>query len=212
MKNTFTLRLLTLLAFLLLLAPFYDTCNGQRLKPIRATDAVQADSSVVDVDTIKASATAIREVEVDTTTPRSAAQTSFVQKAYEFIDDDDSENAFEFAKTSLDEIFAFDSDAIKGKIKESGNEGIFFLLKNFCFIFIVLITSASLVLSFLKKRKWINNLSLVNLILLTVTLACIFLEGTFENFAQIKWGYYVFIAVNFMIFHYSKSALKTQKS
>jgi hypothetical protein len=204
MKTTKTLRWLSLLGFLLLMAPFYDSCNGQRMKQIDSVDAQAADTTVVEVDTVNIDTTEISKVQIDTVSNSVENYVSIFYQAYEFIDDDDSENAFEFAKVNIDDIVEFNFKVFKKDLKDEGYKIIFFQLKNLCFSFIVLVTIIGLLFSFTKKTNWIYNLSITNLILLAITIICIFLEGLFEDINQIKWGYYAFILTNQLLFYYSK--------
>ncbi|WP_291131933.1 hypothetical protein [Flavobacterium sp. UBA7682] len=205
MKTTRTLRLLSLLGFLLLLAPFYDSCNGQRMKQIESVDAASVDTTVVEVDTVKIDTTEISKVQIDTISNSvENYEPSIFYEAYEFIDDDDSENAFEFTKTNINAFFEFDYNEFKTELKKEGYKVIFFQLKNLCFSFIVLVTIMGLLFSFSKKTNWIYKLSITNLVLLAITIICIFLEGLFEDIRQIKWGYYAFIITNLLLFYYSK--------
>lgn len=202
MKTTPTLRLLSLLAFLLLFAPFYDSCDGIRMK--------EAKAAVVDeVDSVKIDTTVINEIKIDTINNFAKNdETSFFDIGYSFIDDVNSENALEFAKVNIDAIIEFDYKEFKKDIKSERYEVIFFCLKNLCFSFIVLITSIIFALSFTKKQNVIYNLSIVNIVLLGITIICVFLEGTFDHVRQIKWGYYAFIITSVLIFSNSKILLK----
>lgn len=201
MKTTKRLRLLSLLGFLLLMAPFYDSCNGQRMKQIDSVDAQAA----VEVDTVNIDTTEISKVQIDTVSNTvENYEPSIFYEAYEFIDDDDSENAFEFAKININAFFEFDYKEFKTELKKEGNKVFFFKLKNLCFSFIVLVSIMILLFSFFKKINWIYKLSIANLVLLAITVICIFLEGLFEDINQIKWGYYAFLATNMLLFYYSK--------
>jgi hypothetical protein len=204
MKTNRLLRVLSLLAFLLLMAPFYDSCNGHRMKEAEAVDAVAADTTAVEVDNTKIDSTEIAKTEIDTINNSvENYELSFVDKAYESIDDDDSENAFEFAKLSIDSILEFNFKDFKKGVKDEGYGVVFFELKNFCFILIVVITLLIAVFSF-KNSQRVYKLSKYNLVLLLITIICLFLEGLFETISQIKWGYYAFIITNLIIFYYSK--------
>ncbi|WP_333601150.1 hypothetical protein [Flavobacterium sp.] len=164
------------------------------------------DTTAVEVDSVKTDTTEIAKIEIDTINNSfENYETPFLDKAYDCIDDDDSENAFEFAKINIDEILEFNYKEFKKGIKEEGSKVVFFELKNLCFSFIVLFMSIIFVLSFSKKINLIYKLSITNLILLVITVICLFFEGTFEHFHQIKWGYYAFIIINMLIFYYSKS-------
>jgi len=213
MKTTRNLRLLSLLGFLLLLAPFYDSCNGHRMKQAESAAVAAMDTTIVTVDSVDIDSTEIAEIEVDTISNSvENYETSFLAEAYDFIDDDDSENAFEFTEIFLDEIFEFDYKELKKGIEEEGIGVLFFYLKNLCFGLIILFMGTILVLSFSKKFNWVYRLSIINFILLIISLISIFLEGTFEHIRQIKWGYYAFIITNLLIFYYSKLASKQQNS
>ena len=207
MKTTRLLRMLSLLGFLLLLTPFYDHCNGRGMKMAEANAEATVDSTAVETDSVRIDTTEVNKIEVDTINNfTQIAEIPFYEKAYDFIDDDDSENAFEIAilnkgyfNMTFDE---FEKDISKG-IKDNDYTGFFFGLKNFCFLLITIITLLISFFSF-KNFKWVHKLSRVNLILLLITVICLFLEGLFETITQIKWGYYAFIITNLLIFYYSK--------
>lgn len=211
MKTKRLLRVLSILGFLLLIAPFYDSCNGHRMKQADATAEPTVDSTAVVMDSTKTDSTEIANVEVDSaTTSVENNALSFAGKAYEFIDDEDSENAIEFATISIDCISDFNQQDLKNITqKKDGHWGIFFQLKNFCFLLIVVTTFLILICSF-KNERLAHKFSTLNLILLLITIICLFLEGLFETISQIKWGYYTFIISNLLIFYYSKMALKSQ--
>lgn len=205
MKTHSKLRLLSLLGFLLLFAPFYDSCDGHRMKKAESNVEAVANTPVI-IDSKKNIST-----EIDTiSNSEETYESSFLDETYDFIDDDDSENALEFAKINFDEIVEFDyKEFIKG-IRDEGFGVLFFYLKNLCFSFIILLTLLMLFFSILKKRNWIYKLAKINLILLIITFICIFCEGTFKHFNQIKWGYYAFIITNMLLFYYSRySKIKT---
>jgi hypothetical protein len=205
MKTNRLLRVLSLLSFLLLMAPFYDSCNGERMHRIADAKAEPTiDTTVVQIDSVQIDSTQIETIEVDTTNSFiENYEISFLDKAYQFVDDEDSENAFEFAQVSIDNILEFKLTEIKKGIREEGYGFVFFEIKNFCFILIIITTLLILISSF-KNNRWVHKLSRLNLILLLITVICLFSEGLFENISQIKWGYYAFIITNLFIFYYSK--------
>lgn len=208
MITTHLLRILSILGFLLLFAPFYDSCNGKRMKKADANAEAVADSVIVDsigneqIELAKTNKVISNEHEMDVK--------PFYILLYGYIDDEDSENAFELAKLNTDVIFKFDFKEFKDGIKESGTGFIFFHFKNLCFSFIVLFMSLIFVLSFSKKVNWIYSLSIINLFLLVISLVCLFLEATFEHIRQIKWGYYAFIMVSIVIYIKSRAYIKAQ--
>ncbi|MEO5777574.1 MAG: hypothetical protein ABIQ27_11760 [Flavobacterium sp.] len=208
MKTNRLLRMLSLLAFLLLMAPFYDMCNGRGMKSADANAEVAVDSTAVAPDSLSAviDTSQVNKVDIDTISNSvKAEEIPFYQKAYEFIDDDNSESAFEYSKIFIDQAQEFNYKEYKKGIKKDGCSGLFFHLKNLCFLFISILTFLNLIFSFSKKTNWIYKISKVNLILLFVTVICLFLEGWFETITQIKWGYYAFIITNILIFYYSKT-------
>ncbi|WP_396157453.1 hypothetical protein [Flavobacterium sp.] len=215
MKITRLLRILSLFGFLLLMAPFYDSCNGERMHRIADANAeATVDSTAVKIDSTLIDSTEICNTEVDIINNSvENFEPSFAEKMYDVIDDDNSENAFEFAKISIDNILEFDYKAFKKDTKKEKDlyKVFFFHLKNFCFVLICIITFLIFIFSF-KDSKWRNKLSRLNLILILITVICLFFEGLFETITQIKWGYYAFIITNLLIFYYSRKALNRQNS
>ena len=211
MKTTRLLRVLSLLGFLLLLAPFYDSCNGEQMHRIADANAeVTKDTTAVENDSIVIDSTDINKTEIDTMITVETYEESFFSKAYNFIDDDNSENAYEMARLTVvyfDTPFNEFIKDIKSGIKKNDYKGFFFGLKNFCFLSIVIITLLILIFSF-KNVNRIYKLSRLNLVLLLITVICLFLEGLFETISQIKWGYYAFILTNLLIFYYSRKSQK----
>jgi hypothetical protein len=187
MKTTRTLRLLSLLGFLLLLAPFYDSCNGNYIHKVNADGT---------------------EIKVDK---------SLKTKIYDIVVNEEAFNAFQIASFSVfvvrDSTYSeFKKDTAKLFQKKDWYKD---LSTFFCFFFdfFILLSFSMFALSFTKKIKFLNKLALVNSILILITfLYVILLESSFEHFRQIKWGYYAFIITNLLIFYYSKLALKPQKS
>lgn len=209
MKAKRLLRVLSLLGFLLLMAPFYDSCNGHRMKQAEANAEATADTTAVVIDSASIDSTEIATVEVDTVSNQvEEYEPPFLYKAYEFIDDEDSESAFEFAKFSIDCISEFNlKDFREGVQKKDGYKGVFFQFKNLCFLLIVIATSLILIFSF-KNERMVHKFSKWNLVILLVTVICLFIEGLFETITQIKWGYHAFIITNLLIYYYSKNDTK----
>jgi hypothetical protein len=88
-------------------------------------------------------------------------------------------------------------------------KGLFFHVKIISFLGIVIITFLMLLFSFSGKKVTFYRLSKLNLILLGLTIICTFLDGMFENFNQIKWGYYAFTLLQIALFVF---LYKNQKS
>lgn len=182
MKTNRLLRVLSLVAFLLLMAPFYDSCDGNYVfkKVPESNIAVKKTFSeklydvVVDEESFNA-------LEIGSITFIGIKNSTFQETKEEF------------------------SKAFKKKdwYKDLG------LFISFLFDFIILISFSIFILSFTKKRKLLNKLASVNSILIIITLLyIIFLESSFEHLRQIKWGYYAFIITNLLIFYYSRKAQK----
>jgi hypothetical protein len=178
MKTIRMLRVLSLFGFLLLFAPFYDSCDGNYpFKKIpedgvigkkklseKIYDTIVDEESFNGFDIASMSIIAIQEV-------------TFKEFKEEFI------NSFQ------------KDDWYK-------NLGTFI---SFLFDFIILISFSMIILSFSKWYKTFFKLTLINCFLIIITLFYIlFLEESFQHFRQIKWGYYAFIITNILIFYYSK--------
>jgi hypothetical protein len=194
------------------MAPFYDHCNGHRMKKEEAfVEEVTADTTTFATPDIKKSNSI---VEKDTIINTEKYRPSIFQNIYVFIDDSNSENAFEMAMM-CEVYFDFTFEEFKRElIKDFYNEhskGIAFHIKNICFLFIILFSTSILFLSFFKKIELVYNLSKINLILLFIALIIILLfDPFFETYKQIKWGYYAFILVEIGIFYTAKSNLKSK--
>lgn len=95
MKSIRTLQLFSLVGFLLLIAPFYDQCNGSRMKKEEATvEEVTVDTTAVEMLDIEKNNSI---VEKDSIINTEKYRPSIFQNIYVFIDDSNSENAFEIA-------------------------------------------------------------------------------------------------------------------
>lgn len=220
MKSIRTLRLLSLLGFLLLMAPFYDMCNGHGMKKVVEaqpeefidTTAVVIDTTAIETAVVKNNTPIVVEKEPiinnDTITEIKTEEISFYQKAYEFVDEEETLNAYEFASlgTCLFEgSFSDLKKDIKQGIKENDYSGFFMYLRTYCFLFIILFLISMLFLSFFNRVKLIHRFSKINLVLLIITIICTSLfDPFFETYKQIKWGYYAFILVQIGIFYSSK--------
>ncbi|MES2543456.1 MAG: hypothetical protein V4548_01110 [Bacteroidota bacterium] len=210
MKSIHSLRVLSLLGFLLLMAPFYDHCNGHygvmRKTEEAPIEVPAVEESIIEVDTISSEVVS----EKDTVSYTNVEETPFFQKVFEFIDDENSQSAFEMATFSISAFIECDfknlkTDLIKD-IKKDNCQGIIFQFNNLCFLFIVGFSFLILLFSFTKKWRLIYMYSLINLILLLITIICIvFFDDLFEEIKQIKWGYYAFSIVQILILVLSKS-------
>ena len=187
MKNTRLLRDLSLLGFLLLLAPFYDSCDGKGFF-VRTYDECDINGKPI--------------------------EKTFYKKVYNVVVDELSFNGFEIAQMT---IFAFQEVTFQEFKKEFPKEfhkkdwfknlGFFISL---LFDFIVLITFSMIIISCFKKDIILRKLALTNCILIIATfLYIILLESSFKHFNQIKWGYYAFLITNILIYYYSSPKFQT---
>ena len=184
MKTIRLLRMLSLLGFLLLLAPFYDSCEDKNNGFVKTYNEYDLNGKLI--------------------------EKTLFQKTYNIVVDELSFNGFEIASFFVygiqDVTFKEIQDQTiksfqkKGWYKDSG------IYISFLFDFIVLISFSLLILSFFKKQSLYTKMALTNCILIMITFCyIIFLERSFEYWHQIKWGYYAFIITNLLIFYYSKT-------
>lgn len=216
MKSIRTLRLLSLLGFLLFVAPFYDMCNGHGMKKAEEAPVAEAiDTTAVVTPVVKNNAPVLAEnktiISKDSITEIKVYKTPFYVKAYDFIDDAGTLNAYEFAVNSkylFEGSFSELKKDIKKGIKENDYSGFFWYLRDFCFLFIILFSISIFILTFFNRPKLIHKFSKVNLVLLFITLLCtLFFDPFFETCKQIKWGYYAFILLQIGIYYSSKSKI-----
>jgi hypothetical protein len=220
MKSIRTLRLLSLLGFLLLIAPFYDQCNGHGMKKAEKAPAVEAiDTTAVETSSVKNNTPILVEKEPiinkDSITEIKRKETPFYQKAYEFIDVDNNQNAFELAfvsRTYIEGSFAEFKKELAKDFKKHKYDALSLFIRSFTFVFIVITSFSILLLSLLKRIKWVYKLSIVNISLILITLICIlFFDSLFETYEQIKWGYYAFTLVQIGIYYSSKLQISKTK-
>lgn len=205
MKTISATRILSLLAFLLLMAPFYDHCNGKFLHKENGIPVEQIADSTNMIQTHNVNSI-IKKVELvvnDSIKKEEVEANPFYERAYEFIDDAECENAFEiagFTSVYYETPFKEFKSEVKNGFQKLDYKGLFFHVKIISFLGIVIITFLMLLFSFSNKKATFYKLSKLNLILLGLTIICTFLDGMFENFSQIKWGYYVFTLIQIALF------------
>jgi hypothetical protein len=218
MKSIRILRLLSLLGFLLLMAPFYDQCNGHGMKKAEApTKELMVDTTAIESLTVKNNNSIERNpIAKDSIVDLKTIETPLYVKAYEFIDVESNQNAFELANMSsiyFEGSFAEFKEELSKDFKKHKYDGLSLFIRSFSFVFIMFITFSILILSFTKRIKWVYKLSIVNLSLILITLICIlFFDDLFETYKQIKWGYYAFTLVQLGIFYTSKYQITSSKS
>jgi hypothetical protein len=182
MKTNRLLRVLSLIGFLLLMAPFYDSCDGGGFRKVRETEL---NGKLV--------------------------ETPLYLKVYDVFVDEESFNAFQIASLSIytlkEATFTdFKNDIAKSvKLKDWYKD--MGVLVSFIFIVVILLSFSLLILSFTERRLLFKKVALVNLVLIVLTVCYIlFLEKSFEHFSQIKWGYYAFILNSAFIYYYAAKA------
>ncbi len=190
MKTNRLLRVLSLLGILLLIAPFYDSCDGHYFHEIKTSNGK----------------------EIITEKP-------FKQKVYDIVVDDEAFNAFQIASFSIYAIKEstfpeFKYEATKTFQKDDWYKNIGVLI-SFFFDLVILLSFFLLILSFMKRHLLFRKVALVNLVFIIITLCyIIFLENSFKHFSQIKWGYYGFILNSGLLYYYAtkvKSEILNQK-
>lgn len=183
MKTTKRLRLLSLLGFLLLMAPFYDSCDNRKNGFLKSYDEYDANGKLI--------------------------EKTFFQNIYNVVVDELSFNGFQIASFSIygvqDITFKeFQAEVSNAFKKEEWYKDLGIVI-SFVFDIIIVISFGLILLTFADRIRLFNNLALANTILILFTLLyIIFLESSFEHFRQIKWGYYAFLATNMLLFYYSK--------
>lgn len=206
MKSISLLRVLSLLGFLLLIAPFYDQCNGKGMKYKKAEEA---EVSAIDVkDSIP-----VQKIEVKEEVKLNSEKGSFFTRVYEFIDDEDTQNAYElseFLKVYYDMTFADFKADVKEDFKNNKYDPISYLIRSIAFLSIIIFTLLQLLSSIFKRYKTIHKLSILNLVSLLIGIICIvFFDSLFETYRQIKWGFYAFLVVQIALFYFSKRQLRS---
>ncbi|WP_395633340.1 hypothetical protein [Flavobacterium sp.] len=189
MKTTKKLRLLSLLGFLLLMAPFYDSCENRKNGFVKSYDEYDANGKPV--------------------------EKTFLQNVYNVVVDDLSLNGFQIASFSIYGVQDLTFQEFKTEVSKAFKQEEWYkdlgMVISFVFDIIIVISFGLILLTFSNKTILLNKLALTNTILIILTLLyIILLESSFEHFRQIKWGYYAFIITNVFIFYYSKLALKRQ--
>jgi hypothetical protein len=192
MKSIGLLRVLSLLGFLLLMAPFYDQCNGRGTK-LKIAEEVEAPAINVS-DSIPVQKTEVIE-ELQTNSDKE----SILVTAYECIDDEGTQNVYELAEfITLYYSMTYDefTSELEEDLKEKRYDLISGCIRSIACLVIILSSLLVLVCSFLNRYKWMYNLTLVNLISLFILSICIlFFDSLFETIRQFKWGYYLFLVV-----------------
>jgi hypothetical protein len=156
MKTSRLLRLLSLLGVLLLMAPFYDSCDGNYLHEIKTMNQ--------------------KEV---------IAEKSFKQKVYDIVVDDQSFNAIQIASLSIFALKEATIADVMNDIAKSVKQKDWYkdigVVFSFLFMVVILLSFSLLILSFTQRYLLFKKVALVNLVLIVLTICSIlFLEKSFE--------------------------------
>ncbi|MDI1255355.1 MAG: hypothetical protein PSV16_04580 [Flavobacterium sp.] len=178
MKANVSLRFFGVLGFLLLMTPFYDSCNGKGLCQ-------------------KIPEGQLKEPEK-----------TFSDKAYDFIVCEESLTGFELAELPIISIYENPNlSKVALKKAHIADFFTFFITLFFLFCAMISFVTMCLTftdkLRLIQKLALLN----VVLIFITF-FYIVFFESSFETITQIKWGYYAFIAVQIAIVVQSKRMLK----
>ena len=185
MKTIRVHRVLSLLGFLLFLAPFYDSCDGNY--PFKK---IPEDEIIIN----KSFSEKVYDYVID--------EDSF--NGFEIA------TFFPIVVQEFKSLNEFKEEIFKSFQKKDRYKNLGMAVSLF-FDFIVVISFSILIISFTKKIKMLNRLALINTIFILLTFFYIIcLDSSFEHFGQIKWGYYAFIFTNILIVHYSLRLLKSK--
>jgi len=216
MKSVRSLRFLSLLGFLLLIAPFYQQCTWKKAEEAPVAEVI--DTSGIQTPSFKNNNPILVEkqnsINTDSITEIKKEDIPIYKKAYEFVDDSGTLNAYEFVVSSFGLFEGSFSEFIKGvkqNIKENDYGMFIFHLKNFSFLLIILFSISILILSFFNRVKLINRFSIIVLVLLFVTIICLIVLPFFTTYKQFKWGYYAFTLVQIGIYYSSKLQISKAK-
>ena len=191
MKTSRKLRLLSLLGFLLLFAPFYDSCDNRKNSLLKSYDEYDANGKLI--------------------------EKTFLQNIYNVVVDDLSFNGFQIASFSIYAIQDITFKEFQAEVSNAFKKEEWYkdlgIVISFVFDIIIVISFGLILLTFADRIRLFNNLALANTILILFTLLyIIFFESSFEHWRQIKWGYYAFLVTNLLIFYSSKRAINLKKS
>ena len=155
MKTTKRLRLLSLLGFLLLLAPFYDSCENRKNGFVKSYDEYDANGKLI--------------------------EKTFLQNIYNVVVDDLSLNGFQIASFSIYGVQDLTFQEFKAEVYKAFKQEEWYkdlgMVISFLFDIIIVISFALILLTFSDRTRLLNKLALTNTILIILTLLYIvFLE------------------------------------
>lgn len=227
MKPQNIVRFLSLLAVLLLIAPFYESCRGMKKAEAEAVEVVEE----APVEEFQDSTEVQQKVEDSINIPPKEAnaeqsentnneqvieqEQSLLATWYGYIDDGETFNAYEFAHhlitlfeppSSLDELYG----ELKKQFKEGYQTILSLIIVDFLFVLIVLVTYLIFFLSIANKNIQLLRFVKFNVLLVLLVLLLIPTLPFFETYEQIKWGYYAFLLNQLILFYYMKKRLLSQ--
>jgi hypothetical protein len=228
MKAKIFPRILSIIGFLLLVAPFYQQCVGMKQTEAPAEEApvttevipqgtdsityARRSDSIQKAFVLQNVKDSIAAVKTQDSIERVMAS---YEKLYRAIDDEHNENAFEMAYQSFEFINIIFNDPQKywNEFKEQNynKSDLTYIVRPIwlvAFVFIIVFTFIGMIASFVKSDRLIYKMAKWNVILLSVAFGSIFLDCWFKQIDQFKWGYYLFGIVQFLIVYISENNLK----
>lgn len=197
--NKSFIRLFSLFGFLLLFAPMFQQCVG-------VIKEVSNEIPVVDSN----------EVESKESTDSISIQSSedlFIEDLihekendfFKIFDSSESSNAFEFAKLFYD--FTIE---LLVKNETFNKKDLLIYLQTFMIALLVINQIGIVFFSIFEKTKYLNKLTIANLIFLFIGLICFILHSTFETYTQIKYGFYLLVMhQTYFLFYLKRTHINT---
>ncbi len=216
MKSQTIIRFLSLFAVLLLMAPFYDSCNSKKVEA-EAVEVVE-EAPLVEEEDVQITKDSIPAYTEDNAAAEIIIEEpSFLNKLYSYIDDDlDTYNAYEFAyqlhKIEIPSSFQEFNKEIRKPFAEGYQSILISIIIDLLFVFIIIGTYVSGFLSFMIKNSVLFKVVKFNIILVLLVVVLIPYFPFFETYKQIKWGYYAFTFNQFLLFYYLMHSNKNMLS
>ncbi len=210
------IRFLAVISFLLLVAPFYDQCAGGMQEETQAEQpplAVITQNGAAGSNPVDSNPRALEpdSIAAAGTWGSISKYKPFERKMYDLIDDPSNDNAFELAADGwkwwgylLNEPHTYWAEA-RSCADNCRYTYISRLILLGAFTPIIVLTFVGLVLSFTRYIRLVHQTAITTAILLFFAMICILLDCQFEEFGQIKWGYWTFSLVQLILIAASKT-------
>ena len=162
MKTQNVIRLLAGLTFLIFFCPFFQMCSDESITKFP-----------------------FRKEKIEETTISQSAKS--IETAKEKLQEDKDKSTFSGYRMAT---YLFEPDSLKDFDANDLLDAVFYAFLSFSFTLII--SLIVLVQSLRKKFSSVYKLSLFNLLFATIPLLIFIFDGTIEDIAQIKSGYYLF--------------------